>query len=231
MNGFRFKREEGKTRQITMNFVRSFMGRLRKADLSNPRLLQHEIDTLKVFLLLEHRRRVLAEELSSMEILDEWSKDFDFEKQQSVVQDRVQQQALHLLRQLHECSCISSASADDGDDDGKSLRRRQYLRHGGHEEEEELSPDSFPLLRPTQRDLVSQHFVRVRDMLQDRVGFVPVVERSNLPAAGNGVFLKGRAVAGTVVSFLSWYGVPARARTVRNLRPLLRFQCVRFQPL
>ena len=201
MSGLGLKEKRGrKTRQITMNFVRSFMGRLRKADLSNPRLLQHEIDTLKVFLLLEHRRRVLAEELSSMEILDEWSKDFDFEKQQSVVQDRVQQQALHLLRQLHECSASPQAGADDGDDDGKS-NSSTIPQAGGHEEEEELSPDSFPLLRPTQRDLVSQHFVRVRDMLQDRVGFVPVVERSNLPAAGNGVFLKGRAVAGTVVSF------------------------------
>ena len=129
-----------------------------------------------------------------MILLEEWSKNFDFEQQQSSVQESIQQQSLHLLRQLHDCSASSEAVSSRNSSTAGSSQ-------AWDEDEEDVSPDSFPLLRPTQRDLVSQHFVSVRNMLEDRVGFVPVVGRSKLPAAGNGVFLKGRAVAGTVVSF------------------------------
>ncbi|XP_024387535.1 uncharacterized protein [Physcomitrium patens] len=159
------------------------------------RRLQHEIDTHKLFLLTSFQREATSGEIGVAEELTKLAEATPFEEQQRQVQEQVHGQIKKLSTVL-DSILLKDPLPEIPSPPSEKKRPSGLFFALGRQPEPEAPPRANAIeTKPLTREQVASAF-------REHTGFTLCLQRSGIPheEAGTGLFIKGRAEPGTVVS-------------------------------
>ena len=165
--------------------------------------LQHHIDTYKIYTLAHYKKIIneqggvdkatLIHDKDEQKDFFDMCQDSSLESQQQFIKEHVTKEILNIFNVFYEKVPLKVPQSED------------ELIDTIVEVDQAVDPNSFPLFvnsrsttKPSAKSI--SNFNKMNDAMMEKLGYSLNVRQSKIPNAGQGVFLNGKATAGTVIS-------------------------------